>query len=163
MVSSVVLFLLILRIAFARSELNDTCITTNNRVGRCVTAKDCQFALDILRSKHNTPEQYYFIEHNKCGQVSDGANPPKSLVRRLRESADSFKVNFANYYLALRYAARSYKMWQDVEFQNSQTVYSEAKKRELVCTPGQVSFNIESAKGDFLYTVEHPWCIINGR
>ncbi|XP_001648544.2 serine protease easter [Aedes aegypti] len=80
MVSSVVLFLLILRIAFARSELNDTCITTNNRVGRCVTAKDCQFALDILRSKHNTPEQYYFIEHNKCGQVSDGANPPKSLV-----------------------------------------------------------------------------------
>nr|XP_029728338.1 CLIP domain-containing serine protease B15-like [Aedes albopictus] len=76
--SAVVLFLLILGICLVKSELNDTCITANDRVGRCVAPPDCKFALKILRSQNVTYEEYYYLDHSKCGQTDD--SPPKPLV-----------------------------------------------------------------------------------
>ncbi|XP_062545261.1 CLIP domain-containing serine protease B15-like [Armigeres subalbatus] len=78
MLSVVQLFLLSLGICLVRSELNETCTTSSNRIGRCLAPRECQHVIDILRSDRNTHEDYHFIDHNKCGQTSD--SPPKPLV-----------------------------------------------------------------------------------
>lgn len=53
-------------------EINDTCTTTSLQVGRCVLVADCPYALEIMRSKVRTPEEWYYINYNECGMAHDG-------------------------------------------------------------------------------------------
>ncbi|XP_065078770.1 CLIP domain-containing serine protease B15-like [Ochlerotatus camptorhynchus] len=67
----IVLFLLNLGFSLVKSELNDTCTTTSNQIGRCIPVRDCQPAIKILRSPFEdlTNEEWYYIENNSCGKM----------------------------------------------------------------------------------------------
>ncbi|EAT42280.1 AAEL006168-PA [Aedes aegypti] len=77
---SVLVRLLLLNwgILLVRSELNDTCTTNSSRSGRCVLVRDCQYALNIVRSEHRTSQEWSFIDHNKCGEIP--GKPPLPLI-----------------------------------------------------------------------------------
>lgn len=64
-----------------RSEINESCTTSTNQVGRCVPVKNCEFVVHILRSDPpHAQDDIDFVEYNECGEISDEVYPKKKLV-----------------------------------------------------------------------------------
>ncbi|XP_055539674.1 CLIP domain-containing serine protease B15-like [Wyeomyia smithii] len=76
---SAFLVILALQTVMIEAELNEDCITTSHQIGQCRLVKNCEYVLNILRNPNQTPEELYFIDHNKCGSTT--ANPrPLPLI-----------------------------------------------------------------------------------
>ncbi|XP_055601412.1 CLIP domain-containing serine protease B15-like isoform X2 [Uranotaenia lowii] len=61
------------------AQLNETCTTSNRRIGTCIPVKNCDYVLNILRNPTPSSEHWYFLENNKCGEIDDQPLP-KPLV-----------------------------------------------------------------------------------
>lgn len=76
MIEMNVLFaLLILPISYVVGlEVNDPCVTPCNSPGRCVSVRNCSYALKIVRKSSPTYEDTLYLENSKCG-VAKGMRP----------------------------------------------------------------------------------------
>ncbi|XP_065078766.1 CLIP domain-containing serine protease B15-like [Ochlerotatus camptorhynchus] len=48
-------------------NINDDCITPCNKPGKCVSVRNCDFSLQIVRKEDATYEDSLYLENSKCG------------------------------------------------------------------------------------------------